>query len=327
MKRKIPVTVDFSYTVFAGDYDYRNGHSKVITMGNLAPVIFYSRYFCRNKYGPIWLLVILLSVQAHPLRAQLPTETLQRWADVYTRAYRQQQAWPELPESAEWNQEMAYLLQTEVNNRHLQEESVLGFKAGLTSPAYQKQFAVNQPLLGVLFQSHELPIRLIKQRQFQRGMMELELAFQFDRAISQPVKDVATLRQWVREVRAVIEIPDVNFAGDGRPSATELIASNVAAKSLFFGQPVVLADMDPDSIEVTLQTASGEMLLQEKAGIVMDSQWQALLWMVNRALANGWQIQPRYWLLTGAIGGGLELQAGVYRAEFSGLETLNFTVE
>jgi 2-keto-4-pentenoate hydratase len=50
----------------------------------------------------------------------------------------------------------------------------------------------------------------------------------------------------------------------------------------------------------------------------MGDQWEALRWLVNTVLAEGYAIEPGQLLMTGALGGAHPASPGRYRAEFGG---------
>jgi 2-keto-4-pentenoate hydratase len=59
----------------------------------------------------------------------------------------------------------------------------------------------------------------------------------------------------------------------------------------------------------------------------MGDQWQALLWLVNQTIANGWEIAPGQVGITGALGKMLPVQPGTYRADFAELGTIVWRVQ
>ncbi len=91
-------------------------------------------------------------------------------------------------------------------------EAIGGFKAGLTSPAGQKAFGVNQPLLAPLFKSGALgPDATVDTKRFVRPFIETEVGYVAGRKIDKPVSDVASLKKMISEVFPAVELPDIRF--------------------------------------------------------------------------------------------------------------------
>ena len=55
------------------------------------------------------------------------------------------------------------------------------------------------------------------------------------------------------------------------------------------------------------------------AGSVMAGQRDALIWLINQILAQGYELRPGHVLMTGSIGSMHPGKAGRYRADFGAL--------
>ena len=71
----------------------------------------------------------------------------------------------------------------------------------------------------------------------------------------------------------------------------------------------------------------GDLLLKGDSSDAMGDQWQALLWLVNQTVANGWEIEPGQLLITGAIGKMLPASIGFYQVSYGALGHIDFYVE
>lgn len=212
----------------------------------------------------------------------------------------------------------AYRLQTRAIQLQLGGKQPLGFKAGLTSQAEQQRFGASGPVAGVLPANAELGA-VVRLGDFLQPMLEMELAFRLRQPVDTPVASVSALKDLVAAFTVAVEFPDLGLltvpggeASGRAPSVAEIIASNVGAKHLILGNTLRLADQSPDDITLKL-LLNGQDLRVVQSSDLSEGQWQTLLFLVNRTVASGWRIEPGQWLLTGALGGMLPLQAGEYR--------------
>jgi 2-keto-4-pentenoate hydratase len=224
----------------------------------------------------------------------------------------------------------AYHVQTKAVKTWLASQSPIGFKAGLTSAAGQKKFAVNQPVAGVLLPGSQLKQQgqgyTVDRRQFNRAMMEAEIGFRFKNSISTPITNIKTLKANVAAVLPVIELPDLAFDKPAQLKGADIIANNVAAKHLIAGTDRDVKGIDINALSVNIKK-DGKSLLQGQGRDAMGDQWRALLWLVNQTVASGWEIQPGQLLITGALGKMLPAEAGAYQVDFGELGQLGFTVQ
>ena len=58
----------------------------------------------------------------------------------------------------------------------------------------------------------------------------------------------------------------------------------------------------------------------------LGDQWQALLWLVNTLVDQGWKIKPGDTLITGALGKMLPGKTGKYVANFGNFGSIEFEV-
>jgi 2-keto-4-pentenoate hydratase len=205
-----------------------------------------------------------------------------------------------------------------------------GFKAGLTSPAVQKKFNVNQALAGVLFTSGDLSASTsIKLSQFQRLMLETEIGFEIGKAITGVIANKAELKQYIKTVFPVIELPDVGFAG--KPTAVDIIAANVGSAAFIKGKPIKpitttsIADLDLNALQVSL-TRDGEVVNIGIGNDALGDQWQAALWLVNSLVGRGWILAPGQFIITGAMGKMIKAEVGDYKADFGELGQISFSI-
>ena len=222
---------------------------------------------------------------------------------------------------------MAYKVQKEYVTKRLQGDTVAGFKAGLTTAAGQKKFGVSGPVAGVLYGSGKLTgSPVIYSQGFAALMVETEIAFQAGRAITTPVKSVAELKRAFRSALPSIELPDMNFVTMKGFRGVDLIAANVSAAGFIAGNKTAIRPtFDPNACDVTL-TRNGEKVNTGKGRDALGDQWEALRWLVNTSIANGWTVKPGDIFMTGALGNMIPGKPGKYVADFGKLGKIAFEI-
>jgi 2-keto-4-pentenoate hydratase len=221
--------------------------------------------------------------------------------------------------------EHAYLVQAHYVKKRLKHEKIAGFKAGLTSSAAQNRFNVNQALSGVLFSNGDLSAnKSIQLSQFKRLMLETEIGFEIGTAITDLLTTQAELKSHIKAVFPVIELPDIGFTS--KPKAVDIIAANVGAAAFIKGQPFTdFADLDLNALTVTL-TKEGQVINTGKGIDALGNQWQAVLWLVNHLIKQGWKLEAGQFLITGAVGRMIQAEPGNYQADFGKLGKIGYRI-
>jgi 2-keto-4-pentenoate hydratase len=227
--------------------------------------------------------------------------------------------------------EAAYSLQTMAVTQLLAGQRPDGFKAGLTSKTSQEKFSVKQPVAGVLLAGGRVTASaergyVIEASSGSKLMLELEIGFQLTETLTRPISDVATLKALVKAIYPVIELPDLGFQHMPSLLGTDIIANNVAARKYILGAASASQPGDINVLPVKLYH-NEQLILEGLGSDAMDDQWQALGWLINQSLANGWVIEPGQILITGALGKMLPAQPGKYSADFAELGKIEWRVE
>jgi 2-keto-4-pentenoate hydratase len=206
-------------------------------------------------------------------------------------------------------------------------DPINGFKAGLTSEAGQKKFGVDQPLLGPLFKSGELgPAAAVDPKKFSRLFIETEIGYVVGRRISEPVKDVDTLKTMISEVFPAVELPDIRFEDLKNLKGTDLVCDAVGCAQYIVGKKLPISAVDVSQVTVALNL-DGKEVNQGKAADVMGDQWKGLLWLVNGAVSQGWTLEPGFILITGAMGNMIPGKPGSYEGNWGPLGKLSWSVK
>lgn len=225
----------------------------------------------------------------------------------------------------------AYQVQTMAVKKLLADQRPDGFKAGLTSQASQEKFAVKQPVAGVLLADTKVTVNseggyVIQASNKSKMMLELEIGFQLKEAITRPINDMEVLKALVKAIYPVIELPDLGFQHMPSLLGTDIIANNVAARRYILGVQPAGLPADINVLPVKLYH-NDQLILEGLGSDAMGDQWQALGWLINQSLANGWVIDPGQILITGALGKMLPAKAGNYKAHFAELGRIEWRVE
>nr|VFK51257.1 MAG: 2-keto-4-pentenoate hydratase [Candidatus Kentron sp. TUN]VFK52604.1 MAG: 2-keto-4-pentenoate hydratase [Candidatus Kentron sp. TUN]VFK53101.1 MAG: 2-keto-4-pentenoate hydratase [Candidatus Kentron sp. TUN] len=222
---------------------------------------------------------------------------------------------------------MAYAIQKTYIRKKLSNETLAGFKAGLTSKKGQKKFGIHAPIAGALFVSGKLTGEaIVDSAIFYRPMIETEIGFIVGASLTRPVKDTATLKKSIQAIAPVIELPDLRFADTKRLTGVDIIAANAAAKQFIVGHPKPVDTVDPNAVAVVLLRGEHE-INRGKGKDALGDQWQAVLWLVNTMTGQGWTIQPGQILLTGALGKMLPGKPGKYLADYGDLGKITFRIK
>jgi 2-keto-4-pentenoate hydratase len=222
--------------------------------------------------------------------------------------------------------EAAYDVQAEYVRFKLGGDKIAGYKAGLTSKAAQERFGVDTPVSGVLFSSgmHGSDAVIVASK-FRVLMIETEIGFVVGKPIKEKIPDVARLKEHIVAVLPVIELPETGFADMKKIKAEDIIAANVGSAVFITGARRPLDIAGPDGITVKL-VSGGEALSHGKGSDTLGGQWEALLWLVNSAIENDWQIEEGNILITGALGKVVPAKPGRYEAQFGELGNVSFEI-
>ena len=78
---------------------------------------------------------------------------------------------------------------------------------------------------------------------------------------------------------------------------------------------------------IFLVDKNGQLILTGRGSDAMDDQWQALQWLINHSLQQGYRLEAGQLFITGALGKMLTAELGDYRASFGELGELRFTIQ
>lgn len=278
----------------------------------------------------IWALIGILVITAvFGLVMLLPAAYAEEdfeLADILMKAHKANQKIPVVSiHNPNLDVNSAYRVQKAYVEQRLSQDQIAGFKAGVCTKATQKNFGLNAPAAGVLFASGKnTGSPIIERSAFKTLLIETEIGFMVTKAITQPLKDVAELYEYIQTVMPVIELPDAGFAGKVR--GVDLIAANVAAAQFIVGKEREFRGLDLNNISATL-VLDGEVVNKGKGVDAMGDQWKTALWLINTTVEQGWKIEPGQILITGALPKPIPGKPGKYVADFEKLGKISFEVK
>ncbi|MDR2522505.1 MAG: hypothetical protein LBC93_02225 [Synergistaceae bacterium] len=225
--------------------------------------------------------------------------------------------------------ENAYKIQAVLIKKLLTEteDSLAGYKAGLTTTAQAQRFKSPGPVSGPLLKSGKMEIAAPEKpfsiKAFPGIMLEVEFAFKTAVPIEAPLKDEEELKKRIISVHAALEVPRVYFADMADLGFFDLTASGVGCKGFVVGPPHETS-LDLDFMQVSL-TFEGAAVVEGKGTDVLGGQWKTLLWLVNDVVSRGGRIEADQYLLTGAMGGMIPGRPGKYTAAYP-FQTFTFEI-
>ena len=194
--------------------------------------------------------------------------------------------------------EEGYAIQAEVARlRRDRGEAVIGYKVGCTSPATQRQLAIDGPIFGRLFDGERWPSGAVLDRdRFLPLAFEGELAVHLGRDLpDQP--DAAAVLASVDAVFAVIELHHFPYRERG-PSAAELIASNGVHAGHVFADTGAPLDGEPASLSIEID---GSEVATVSGAELTRTIVSSLAWLARELPTRGERLEPGHTVLCGTV--------------------------
>lgn len=255
-------------------------------------------------------------------------QSVEEWTDAIIKAQDRRQPVPALAgQSYGASERQAYAVQKELLNRRVADgDSIVGHKAGLTSEAAQARYDMFEPVAGSLLKSQvKNTATFVSLRQLKNPMVEMEIGFELKLSIRSAPRDVEELKTFVRQIVPVIEVPNPDFEPADKVSGADIIASNVAAAVVIKGRPKPIDAVDLAELEVSL-SRNNEVISLGAGSDAMGDPWEALLWLVQQRLREGFEVKRDDLLITGALGEVVPGEAGRYVGDFGRLGRVTFSM-
>ncbi len=207
--------------------------------------------------------------------------------------------------------EEAYRIQLNTVEARLAEgQRVVGKKIGLTSPAMQQMFNVNQPDYGHLFdnmlvyQGEELSTsRLLQPR------IEGEIAFVLERDLTGPGITPADVIRSTAGVTAALEIIDSRIR-DWKIKIQDSVADNASSGAFVLGSKLVpLARLDLRCVGFVM-TKNGQLAATGAGAAVLGNPAQSVAWLANKMFEYGISLKAGEVILSGSAVAAVPVKAG-----------------
>jgi 2-keto-4-pentenoate hydratase len=189
-----------------------------------------------------------------------------------------------------------------------QESPVIGFKSALSSSQAQAAFGMSEPIFGALLANSEVQSGF-ELSEMAMPMLEVEMGFLLGASLTAPLSMV-DFNQVFMGTSMTIDLAEAAF--EGRPSGVDLIASN-AAGGRFLKGPVFHCN-DPNEVSIELR-CEDVVVNTARSGDIGD-QRELAIWLVNRALAQGYELRSGMHIMTGSLGQMLPAKPGNYQARY-----------
>jgi 2-keto-4-pentenoate hydratase len=204
---------------------------------------------------------------------------------------------------------------------------VVGYKAGLTNPAVQKRFNIDQPLRGTLLAGMLLNDGATVPARFgAKPFAEADLVVEVG---SSAIHDATTPAQAMASLRAVIpfiELPDTLVDDPSRLTGPILVANNVGARLGVLGAPIVVTPANAAALADGLRTmtvrttdASGKELAQGPGAAILGHPLNAVLWLAGQLKRDGITLKPGDLLSLGAFSASPVAAGQSLRVTYEGL--------
>src|SRR4051794_32556439 len=206
-------------------------------------------------------------------------------------------------------------------------DTVVGYKAGLTSAPMQAMLGVGQPDYGPVLGStiyrdgDEISIG-----RFIQPKLEAEIVFVLGEELHGPGVTAADARRAVAGLGAAVEIVDSRFA-DWRIKLCDTVADLASNGAVALSDDLVPLDgIDPRLIGMVL-TRDGDLVDTGAGAAALGDPVAVVAWLANTLAGDGIALQPGHLVMTGALHAAVPMSAGEsYTAEFDRLGSVHVRV-
>jgi 2-keto-4-pentenoate hydratase len=170
---------------------------------------------------------------------------------------------------------------------------VVGFKLGLTNPAIQQRFGIDHPIRGSIFHA---TLRAssgaeIEARFAAVPVLEADMLVRIGMGgVETALNHHAALIRHIDQVIPFIELPDLVYAPDYRPSLGDLLAANVGARLGVVGRPIAVTPSAEFAAALGRMSISlhqdGREVSRAPGAAILGHPLNALAW-IARDLARG----------------------------------------
>lgn len=202
-----------------------------------------------------------------------------------------------------------------------QGERVVGKKIGLTSRANQDVFGVREPVYGQLLASGVHPEQSpVDTAALIQPIIECEVTFVMRRRLEGPGITVPDVIRATEGIMPSVELGDARMRNwIGRATAADILADSCGNAGIIVGGELhAIRDFDLRYTGMVVEK-NGELIATGAMGAVMGNPAQSVAWLANKLAAFELALEEGELVLSGALTGAEQMQAGdVLKATFGG---------
>jgi 2-keto-4-pentenoate hydratase len=221
--------------------------------------------------------------------------------------------------------ELAYAVQRLLNDeRSAAGARPIGRKIGLTAPAVQAQFGVDQPDFGLLFDDMLVPDgMLVDTARLLQPRVEAEIAFVLCGDMVDGHATADSVRPAIAECVAAIEIVDSRIAG-WDIAITDTVADNASAGLFVLGsRRIPLTSFTPVQARMSM-TVDAVVAATGSGADCLGDPLNAVAWLARKSVQVGNPLRAGDIVLSGSLGPVVPVQAGAaVAAEISELGSVS----
>src|SRR3954463_3426819 len=206
-------------------------------------------------------------------------------------------------------------------------DTVVGYKAGLTSKPMQTMLGVGQPDYGpVLGSTIYRDGDEISVSRFIAPKLEAEIVYVLGGALQGPGVTVEQARAAVSGISASMEIVDSRFA-DWRIKLCDTVADLASNGAVALSEKLVPLDgIDPRLIGMVL-SRDGQLVDTGAGAAALGDPAAVVAWLANTLAEDGIGLESGHLVMTGALHAAVPMQAGeTYTAEFDRLGSVTVRI-
>jgi len=204
---------------------------------------------------------------------------------------------------------------------------VVGFKLGLTNPAIQQRFGIDHPIRGAIFHA---TLRAssgaeIEARFAAVPVLEADMLVRVSMGgVETALNDHDALIRHIDQVIPFIELPDLVYAPDYRPSLGDLLAVNVGARLGVQGRPIAVTPSADFIAALGRMSISlhqdGREVSRAPGAAILGHPLNALAWIARDLAREGRHLREGDMISLGSFSPPQPVVAGqVWNARYEGL--------
>jgi len=204
---------------------------------------------------------------------------------------------------------------------------VVGFKLGLTNPAIQQRFGIDHPIRGSIFHAtlRAASGAEIEARFAAVPVLEADMLVRIGMGgVEAALNDHAALIRHVDQVIPFIELPDLVYAPEHRPSLGDLLAVNVGARLGVVGRPIAVTPSAEFAAALGRMSISlhqdGREVSRAPSAAILGHPLNALAWIARDLAREGRPLREGDMISLGSFSPPQPVVAGqVWTARYEGL--------